>query len=71
MTVKELFDFVTDPTISSDNIDEYLEKMQEIVLTRSIAVTTVLHPSSKSMRSRFSNRCTDTPHTLHGGGNDL
>ena len=35
MTVKELFDFVTDPTISSDNIDEYLDKMQEIVLARS------------------------------------
>ena len=35
MTVKELFNFVTDPTISSDNIDEYLDKMQEIVLARS------------------------------------
>jgi len=34
MSVKELFDFVTDPTISDDNIDEYLDKMQEIVLVR-------------------------------------
>ena len=34
MSVKELFDFVTDPTISDDNIDEYLDKMQEIVLAR-------------------------------------
>lgn len=35
MSVKELFDFVTDPTISDDNIDDYLDKMQEIVLARS------------------------------------
>lgn len=34
MSVKELFDFVTDPTISDNNIDEYLDKMQEIVLAR-------------------------------------
>lgn len=35
MSVKELFDFVTDPTISDNNVDEYLDKMQEIVLARS------------------------------------
>ena len=34
MSIKELFNFVTDPTISDDNIDEYLDKMQEIVLAR-------------------------------------
>ena len=34
MSIKELFNFVTDPTISDDNIDEYLDKMQEIILAR-------------------------------------
>jgi len=34
MSMKELFDFVTDPTISDSNIDEYLDKMQEIVMAR-------------------------------------
>ena len=27
MTVKELFDFITDPNITDDNIDDYLEKV--------------------------------------------
>jgi RIO kinase 1 len=35
MTVKELFDFVTDPTVSEDNMDDYLGKMMEITSTRS------------------------------------
>ena len=39
MSVKELFDFVTDPTISDKNIDEYLDKMQEIVLARSSSIS--------------------------------
>lgn len=30
MTTKELFDFVTDPNINADNIDRYLEKLQEM-----------------------------------------
>jgi len=34
MSMKELFDFVTDPTISDSNIDKYLDKMQEIVMAR-------------------------------------
>ncbi|XP_033854306.3 serine/threonine-protein kinase RIO1 [Acipenser ruthenus] len=29
MTVRELFEFVTDPSITSENIDEYLEKAME------------------------------------------
>ena len=37
MSLKELFDFVTDPTISDGNIDEYLDKMQEIVVARNAA----------------------------------
>ena len=36
MTVKELFDFVTDVTITEQNIDEYLEKMQEKAAARGI-----------------------------------
>ena len=27
MTVRETFDFVTDPNITEDNIEEYLEKV--------------------------------------------
>ena len=42
MSVKELFDFVTDPTISDNNIDEYLDKMQEIVLARNSSSRGVL-----------------------------
>lgn len=29
MTVKELFDFITDPTINENNMDEYLDVMHE------------------------------------------
>lgn len=31
MTVRQLFDFVTDPTINEDNMDAYLEKAQSLV----------------------------------------
>lgn len=34
MTVKELFDFITDPTINDTNIDEYLEKAMQIASNR-------------------------------------
>ncbi|BBN12165.1 RIO kinase 1 [Marchantia polymorpha subsp. ruderalis] len=34
MTVRELFDFVVDPTITPDLVDEYLEKIQEKVNAR-------------------------------------
>ena len=34
MTAKELFEFVTDPTINQDNIDEYLDKAQTRAVTR-------------------------------------
>ena len=36
MTVKELFDFVTDPTIREANIDEYLEKAMQISSNRAL-----------------------------------
>lgn len=32
MTVRELFDFVVDPTITPDLVDEYLEKVRDLVL---------------------------------------
>lgn len=35
MTVKELFDFVTDPTVKEENMDEYLERSMEIASNRS------------------------------------
>ncbi|KAJ8272867.1 hypothetical protein GJAV_G00094360 [Gymnothorax javanicus] len=34
MTVRELFEFVTDPSITSDNIDQYLEKAMELASER-------------------------------------
>jgi RIO kinase 1 len=34
MTVRELFDFVTDPSITDDNVSEYLDKAQEITANR-------------------------------------
>lgn len=29
MTVRELFDFVTDPSINSENMDDYLTKVSD------------------------------------------
>ncbi len=34
MTVKELFDFVTDPTVRESNVDEYLDRAMQIASTR-------------------------------------
>ena len=34
MTIKELFDFVTDVTITDKNIDEYLDRAMEIACNR-------------------------------------
>lgn len=30
MTVRELFDFITDPSITSQNIDQYLDKVLKL-----------------------------------------
>lgn len=30
MTVRELFEFITDPSITSDNINQYLDKVIEL-----------------------------------------
>ncbi|XP_058466217.1 serine/threonine-protein kinase RIO1 [Malaya genurostris] len=35
MTVKELFDFITDPTITGENMDSCLEKMSDMIANRS------------------------------------
>lgn len=40
MTVKELFDFITDPTINDSNLDEYLEKMSEQIADRDVNAIT-------------------------------
>ncbi|XP_077580054.1 serine/threonine-protein kinase RIO1 [Stigmatopora nigra] len=37
MTVRELFDFITDPSVTSDNIDRYLEKIMAIAAERTSA----------------------------------
>nr|CAD7401879.1 unnamed protein product [Timema poppensis] len=39
MTIKELFDFITDPTIREVNIEEYLDKVSERAAARTIEVT--------------------------------
>nr|CAD7414911.1 unnamed protein product [Timema cristinae] len=39
MTIKELFDFITDPTIREINIEEYLDKVSERAASRTIEVT--------------------------------
>ena len=36
LTVKELFDFVTDVTITADNLDEYLDHCMEITSNRTV-----------------------------------
>lgn len=33
MTVRELFDFITDPSITCHNIDQYLEKVGTLTVT--------------------------------------
>jgi RIO kinase 1 len=40
MTVKELFDFVTDPTVNESNMDEYLDKSMKIASNRGVATLT-------------------------------
>ncbi|XP_076341505.1 RIO kinase 1 [Tachypleus tridentatus] len=40
MTVKELFDFITDPNINENNIEDYIEKAQKIATERSLKQTT-------------------------------
>uniref|UniRef100_A0A8C8VHK8 Serine/threonine-protein kinase RIO1 n=1 Tax=Pelusios castaneus TaxID=367368 RepID=A0A8C8VHK8_9SAUR len=37
MTVRELFEFITDPSITSDNLDAYLSKAMEIAIQRTEA----------------------------------
>jgi len=40
MTVKELFDFITDPTITDNNRDAYLDKMSETAAARTLEEVT-------------------------------
>ncbi|XP_054155807.1 serine/threonine-protein kinase RIO1-like [Oppia nitens] len=40
MTTRELFDFITDPNIDADNMDDYLEKAKEIAANRTTTTTT-------------------------------
>ncbi|KAL6066917.1 Serine/threonine-protein kinase RIO1 [Balamuthia mandrillaris] len=39
MSIKELFDFIIDPTITTENMDAYLDKIQEHILQRGIDLT--------------------------------
>lgn len=42
MTVKELFDFITDPTVNEENMDEYLEIISERIADRDIDELTAM-----------------------------
>jgi RIO kinase 1 len=41
MTVRELFDFITDPTITDSNRDAYLDKMSERTAARTLEEVSV------------------------------
>lgn len=49
MTVKELFDFITDITITEDNMEEYLERAQEQAQSRPIGERTVEEEISEAV----------------------
>jgi len=34
MTVKQLFDFITDPLVTEENMSEYLDKVSEVAVKR-------------------------------------
>ena len=55
-----MFDFVTDPTITDHNIDEYLEKAQDKAITRG---TTIDTPEEEISKAVFKNIF--IPRTLH------
>lgn len=39
MTTQELFDFVTDPRIAEDEVDDYLDSMQQVIMDRPVGRT--------------------------------
>ena len=41
MSVRELFEFITDPTITEDNLEEYLERLQEKATSRDFSSKSV------------------------------
>jgi len=56
MTVKELFDFVTDLSITDDNVDDYLEKAQEIASQRTLEETTAQEKIDEEVELCFTER---------------
>lgn len=40
MTIRELFDFIVDPTINDDSVDSYLEEVQQKILARGSVIST-------------------------------
>ncbi|KJE94555.1 Atypical/RIO/RIO1 protein kinase, variant 2 [Capsaspora owczarzaki ATCC 30864] len=59
MTLRELFDFVTDVTITADNIDLYLEKVQELTSQRSVTLTAEQASEEQVFREAFIPRTLD------------
>ena len=49
MTVKELFDFITDITITEDNIEEYLEVAQDRASSRPVGERTAMEEVSEAV----------------------
>ncbi|GAB6020151.1 hypothetical protein CHUAL_002878 [Chamberlinius hualienensis] len=62
MNVKELFDFITDPTINSENMDRYLEKAEQIALTRSELTNEQLVKDEIFLQVYIPQRLVDVPY---------
>lgn len=59
MTVKELFDFVTDPTVTESNMEEYLAKQMEIASQRPICMSNDQKTEDEVFKQSY------IPHTMN------
>jgi len=59
MTTKELFDFVTDLTITEENMDEYLEKIKEKIANRPATLSNLEQVDEEVFKNSFIPRTLD------------
>ena len=57
MTVKELFDFITDLTITDDTIDEYLDNAMSTASSRTVDDVTQQQRVDEEVRCKISLVC--------------
>ena len=57
MTVKELFDFITDLTITDDTIDEYLDNAMSTASSRTVDDVTQQQRVDEEVRCKISLFC--------------